>query len=273
MLRPLRDPCKKLILLKNFYLLQKGKKSVRTENTCPIDAMFHAFYSLYVDYDCVRDIVNKCTEQCDFSNLIKTAHTAENVKLIYEVRNNILLDHFENRIEDFKNGHIKIDCSCDINYLFQNSLCNHFNSFKKAERRLLDYDLEVFDKCDLSELNKLLLDSLNQNKLVSRSSEEQNWLSDLVMVDLQALTHMKRSSIENLPNELVLFGSAYKLVSVIEFIGDGVKKMSMGHYVTHVLRKNMRWKLFDDLASKIPDSNIKQVIQPQVLFYIKSSKL
>lgn len=286
MLLPLKEPYKKLTFLENFYTL-RGKTTVRTNNTCGMDSAFYVFCALYADCSYVRDIFNKCPSSCRLSNLIKIAHTAKNSNEIYKTRNEILLEVFEEKKQQFSNGLIEIDCSCSINYLLQKICCSHFYSCQTVktcdlcnyenlnERRFLDFDLKAFEISHITQLNKLLNDELARDtrfKCKCPGSVKRTVLNDLVIIDLQMEGDLKHLSIANLSHTLELLNDNFKLVSLIEFIGNARNVDAVGHYVCHVLRKMTNGKDMTTWRHALPKVKLTKSYNHRFYFILKTKK-
>lgn len=291
LLEPLTDPLKKVTLLQNFYLLKTGKTSVRTELTCGMDSLFHVYSGLYCDYNLIRDSIDQCGNSCEFSNLIKIGQTAKTENEIYAARNKILESEIPiNKIHDCKNGHFEWKCDVNINYLIEHVLCRHYNSFirkKQCEKCkfnivkpgvFLDFNMNAWATAEINALNEILFESLRKDKGRCNKCETKYVIkdisfSDVVMIDLQLEQEIKHYSISQLPKSLKLFECNFELAAVIEFIGDPRQVNAIGHYVSHILRKNHQWKRFDNIANSVTNSDVNRIIRPQILFYVKNNKV
>lgn len=287
-LTPLTESFKAIIHLQNTYI-QRGKPRIRTSLTCAFDSLFQAMVAFYTDDVTVRELMNNCKPTCKLSNLIKLVFDKRNpadhdLNHIYVARNKIIIeDLFNNRVQVYKNGLLSVDCNCNINYIIGKLFCENLNSFRKlkkcnichrthsSERIFVDFDIDKFALCDMSELNNLLFESLNRDhrqcNCGGKMAFENIVFNTIITVDLELRNNLKSCSIMKLPQDLKLFDNSFKLVGVIEFIGDPKNITSIGHYVCHARRKNLAWERYDNLVATVTKSNVRQIIQPQILFY------
>lgn len=290
MLNPLTQPSSAITLFKNVHVLREKRTSIKTNNTCAVDSITHIFMALYADRNGIRDILRKCSESCSFSSFVRFSMNvnANNSMEIYRRRNSILENIFKNHITKYTNGLTVIECDCNVNLLIERILCKCFHSFQKErycsscghnleiKRFFVDFDMDLFENAEMSELKMSLLTALEETnhrrcgcggKIAIRNVV----FNDLIIIDLQLKNSIKQSTLENLPKILELYQVNFKLFGVIEFKGNPKELDCIGHYVSHILRSHRRWETYDNLAAQVTYSNTSAIMQPQVLFYVKEN--
>lgn len=296
MLNPSVENCKSVILLKNGHL-SVGKNSIQTFNTCPFDSLYVMVASLYADFISVKSQVDQLGANCDFSKMIITMFDDEKKpgikqNSLLKQRNLILKRIFLGtiRITEFGNGLSSIDCSANINYMIPRALpidlysyvrkrkCDRCNTEVVSNRCFIDINIEQFEQQSIQNLNSCLLDSL----MAERSSNcecggskklTDTTFSNFIMIDLYLKTRIAEISLVEIPKTLNFLGIDFAIHGCIEYIGDDENtdtlEDSIGHYVSHIYRRNNQWQRYDDKKSKITNSDTTSKIKGQVLFYVK----
>lgn len=298
MLNPSVEACKSVMLLKNGHL-SVGKNSIQSFNTCSFDSLYSMVAALYADFISVKNQVDLLQENCDFSRMIISMFDEEKtpgVKLnsLLKQRNLIFNRIFRGttRITEFGNGLSSIDCSANINYMIPRALpidlysyvrkrkCDRCNTEVASNRCFIDINIEKLEQQSIHNLNSCLLDTFLSEKSSncecggSKKLTETEF-SNFIMIDLYLTTHIAQISLVEIPKKLDIFGIEFAIFGCIEYIGDdentNMLNASIGHYVSHIYRRNNRWQRYDDTKSKITNSNTTLKIKGQVLFYVKKN--
>lgn len=77
-------------------------------------------------------------------------------------------------------------------------------------------------------------------------------------------------TLDEIPERLNILGAVFDLFACIQYIGDD-EPDTMGHYVSHIRRRNNCWKLYDDLKTHISNSKTHIKMNVQVLFYVQAT--
>lgn len=284
------------MLLKNGHL-SISKNSIQTLNTCPFDSFYTIIAAMYADYEMIKNQIDQLEPNCKVSHMVTSMFDNEKRMAIKQnsllrQRNEILKSIFEGttRITQFESGLSSINCNANVNYLIPKALpLNLFSYLRKKQcsrcldeivsnRCFVDINIDQFEQESISKLNMCLLDTLISEKLsmCACGGEKKVTLtefSNFIMVDLQLKHRIREASLNEIPRKLRILGINFTIFGCIEFIGDDTEVFdvndAIGHYVSHIFRKNKRWERYDDLKSKITKSDTNAKIKAQVLFYVK----
>lgn len=290
MLNPSVDTCESIMLLENGHNSYKGKKVIRTFNTCSFDSVFATVSAIFADHENVQKQIAQLAATSDFLSMVTnmfsndTRPTIKENALLRE-RNKILQSIFDSI--EYKNGLIEINCTANVNYIipkllprevysyYRKKQCDRCSDLIESHRCFVDLNIEKFEQCSIRDLNSCLLDSLlleveevtpcpcNGTRQIIATE-----FSNFIMIDLHLLHTIKLISLSDIPQELNILGIRFALKGCIEYVGDeSVKRV--GHYVSHIYRRNKQWELYDDKKTRILRSNIQSQIKGQVLFYVR----
>lgn len=288
MLNPSVQVAEGIMNLRNGNLSYRGKKTIRTFNTCPFDSVFTVVAAMYADHDEIKSQINQNASKSEFLSMIQFMFSdigkvsSKNHALLCK-RSAILCSIFSG--EEFECNLISVDCQGNSNYIIPKLLPNELYSYARekqcdrclvkitSNRCFVDVDIDGFDNQPIGRLNSYLLDSLIDEQ---PSRCECNGLkrivgthfSNFIMVDLTMRNAIKEFSLRDIPADINILGIKYSLKACIEFIPP-LDENGIGHYVSHVHRRNARWETYDDKKAKVLRSSITKQMQGQVLFYVR----
>lgn len=297
MLNPNVQICSGIVLLKNGWT-SYGKTTVQTANTCSFDSLYFAVAAMYSDYDTVKKQIDDLDATCAFSTMIYTMFThydraATKFSSLHRQRNAILYPIFESSALKFDSGLVLVNCVANVNFIIPRVLLEKLYSYsrtkectqckKKAtsKRCFIDINFEEYRKRSITNLNSFLLNTLIAERPSACSCGNpqiftEASFSNFIMIDLHLETTIKLLALKDIPLSLDILGVIFKLSACIEFIGKlsedpNFHNDDQAHYITHILRANNQWQIYDDTKSKMSHSKINEKIQGQVLFYVKSA--
>lgn len=290
MLEPNVQMCRSIVLLKNGYFSNDGKRSIQTTNTCGFDSVFSVIAALYADYPDIKHQIDQLAPNNTFLSCITEMFTDDNTpietkyKRILRNRNVILKSIFSGT--EYGNGLCYVDCATNVNYLlpkllpkelysyYRSKKCKRCNNKILSNRCFVDIDMDQFEAASVDKLNKCLLDTLISEKPSKCSCNgfnenvETNF-SNFIMIDLHLKTTIRLLSIFSIPLELNILGIRFALRGCIEYINMSEGTDVIGHYIGHSKRINSQWEMYDDLKSKVLRSNINSKIKGQIVFYVR----
>lgn len=274
--------------MKNGHLSYRGNRSIRTFNTCPFDSVFVVVAAMYADHDEIKKQINLLAPDSEFLSMIchmfnGDGKIAVKHNALLRQRNVILSSIFEG--EEFECGLIAVDCRTNANYIIPKLLpakmysynrekqCDRCEKHLLSNRCFVDIDMDEFDAQPIENLNACLLNSLvleQPSKCSCNGSKRivDTNFSNFIMIDLSLKQSIKLLSLCDIPTKINILGITFSLKACIEFIGTENVDF-IGHYVSHVYRRNAQWEIYDDQKSQVLRSNTKTKIKGQVLFYVR----
>lgn len=294
MLNPSTEVCKMVnVLINGFSQKFSTRLKVTTINTCAFDSIYHVYRCLYVDYNETKVEVDSISDNSKFAELIAMPETSEKkyTKMFYEARNELLLNLFANDANTINtdNGIQIVDCLTNITYAIKGSLseshelyslcierkCSGCRKFSNHDLQFIPINLNEFEQNGIAHLNYNIENSIDNIPEVLKNAclhcggdlELGSITSNnIIIVDLQG-KNANNFSISEVPSEIAISGSDFKLVGAIEYVGN--KK----HYIVHIRRKNQLWESFDDLLKNVFKTNLKKKIDVCVLMYKKDTSI
>lgn len=276
------------MLLKNGHVSYRDKRSIQTFNTCPFDSFFVVVAAMYADHDEIRNQINLLAPKSEFLSMITgmfndVGKIAVKHNALLRQRNVILNSIFPG--EEFECSLVAVDCRTNANYIIPKLLPSEMASYTREKlcdrcgepvlsiRFFVDINMEEYETQPIENLNTFLLNSLifEQTSKCScggfKRIVETNF-SHFIMIDLSLQQSIKLLSLCEIPTKINILGICFSLKACIEFIGTDHANF-IGHYVSHVYRRNGQWEMYDDKKSQVLRSNTKVKIKGQVLFYVR----
>ncbi|KAB0803042.1 hypothetical protein PPYR_00012 [Photinus pyralis] len=292
-LNPTIPLCKKVMLLKNGFVQRGRSQTLQTFNTCAFDSIFHVYYALFVDYEHVRNAIDKLKGESLFaemlSDTVNKIPTKKLVSNLYIKRNKLLVLMNKNRLISFDNGFSSLDCNSNITFTIEHVLHKGLYSYMRqkvcskcthqysSHRIFLDINQQLLMSMGLARLNDLLNIELNTEETNSKCPcgdamhVSDTTFSNIVLIDLQCFGNSMKASIKDIPDNLSLLEETFVLSACIQYIGeeDDNDKKSVGHYICHVKRINNVWETYDDLKLNILNAEISKPKLICVVVFIK----
>lgn len=297
MLNTTVEACKSIMLLKNGHV-SVGSTSIQTVFTCPFDSVYSIIAAMYADFKEISDKIDQLAMESDFARMVFTmfqsnARAAIKQNVLLKQRNEILKRIFEGstRMTTFQNGLVSINCSANVHYIVPLALpeelysyvrvktCSQCKDIVTSKRCFIDINMDSLERETIRNLNTCLLDSLlceessNCPKCDGPRDIPDTHFSNFIMIDLSLKYGIKEISLNEIPKQLNILGAKFALFGCIQFIGDDAINYDIdagiGHYVSHMFRKNLCWERYDDLKSSTKKSHTDEAMKIQVLFYVE----
>lgn len=276
-----------IILLPNG-VSSKGSNSLRIYNTCPFDSIFSIIAAMYADFNAVAEQIDRLDQNLnvnsDFLHMINTmfrnGDRESTLNSLLQQRNKILLEVFpKNRSQNASD----LNCAGNVNVILEKILPKALYSYIREKcqcsqdnpdvlyRCFLDIDFDKFRRKSIRELNQIIVDSFARQKRGSDCKRckqvRKIEFSNFVMIDLQSDVQLEEISLNDIPKQLTLNSTNFKIFACIMFIPPIT---GIGHYVSHITKNNV-WEQFDDLKKEVIPSDENVKIQIHVLFYVKEN--
>lgn len=288
-LDPMIEPCKRLVLLKNEFT-STGRSPLHVENTCPFNALYMIIAALYADNQDVKSEVVRLINESKFCDMVVSMFGNEKSELkkqnkMHLKRNQILMPIFEElgRVIPVGKGH-SINCASSVNYIIQKVLPTTMKSYTQklecekcmyvstSQKCFIDINFARMEELGIVNLGECLHNMLmNASEIpVCRCGGQKKMslqFSPFVMIDLHLPDRIESIRLSEIPEELHICSTRFRLYACIEYIGDD-NIDSLGHYVAHMRRAN-RWEKFDDKKNKVDRSDLYSDLKAEILFYIR----
>lgn len=269
-----RKTLKPVIFLSNGGWLQIDKKICILRNTCAIDSLCQALAIAYIDGYRISHTIHASENLfCKLVRLMSGRDTEE----VYKIRFEMAQAYFS-KIE--QECSVEVRCECNVNNIFERILIDCIYSADEREHC-------TESDCAINRVQrKIPVLHVDINSAVKDLQESAN-----ALINAQELTECRRSkckgvksfsvslrdliafefhsnefiSIDDPPTSLLLEGSEFHLLAIIEFVPP-VCETLIGHYKAHC-RRNSQWKCYDDESKKITKSKKKLI--PRCIIYAK----
>lgn len=287
------------MLLKNGWK-SPGKNATQTALTCSFDSLYFVVAAMYADYDNVKRQIDKLTQTCTFSKMVKTMFdpidsSAAKHRSLHQQRNEILHKILEYRQLQFGSGLTYVKCDANVNFMIPKALSMNLYSYSRTKqcnrcdqkiisnRCFVDINFEEFENLSIKYLNSCLLETIISEQpsfcscdggQMAQMMISKTEFSNFIMIDLHLKSTIREIALNDIPKKLSLLGETFSLTACIEFIGEmpedfDSSENGSAHHVAHILRSNKQWQTYDDLKSQMFPSKINSKIKGQVLFYVK----
>lgn len=242
----------KISILKNGAF-NKGKNAVLAKNTTVVDAIFHIIFCYLIDNPNQKECVTKNTNiDPNLKKFIQLYYQKGTIQQTLTARTTYLKKLFKVVTYNEMN---EMDCSCSIDAILPKIVSSFFLesatiettacSCPPSESEILPF-LDIDVKFNQSTQQIFELQPLEKN-CAACSKLKQTWIELNNIVFINKPQNNETFLWKSIPKILLLQGKIYLIFGIIQRI---VKKENT-HYVSHVMRPDYKWYVFNNANEEV----------------------
>lgn len=189
-----------------------------------------------------------------------------------------LLKTLNPTVKRASNGFTVLDCTNSVDSIVQRYLPSTVYSVPSCDCINIDSDVKGYVYLPINEIHLTRYGMKNLGKCISLSFLTKKKCPDCdekrkiefvsyAMMNVQQ-EDGKRITIDDIQLKIQISNVSFSFAAIVEYVPPGSID-GIGHFVSHVLRKNMLWETYDDDCSKMGKIKKDKLFYPNHIIYVK----